>query len=126
MQRLDIIAGARPNFMKIGPIVHAIERFNTTADHKIEYRLIHTGQHYDYELSKVFFDFLSLFKFNEFSFSSSHKINLDKLIIKLVLPKPSGPDIIREFMEFEEMVLNIFSFNSSLKKYVLLNAVLVI
>ena len=32
MQRIDIIAGARPNFMKIGPIVHAIERYNTTAD----------------------------------------------------------------------------------------------
>ena len=74
----------------------------------------------------MFFDFLSLLKFNEFSFSSSHKINLDKLIIKLVLPKPSGPDIIKELIEFEEMVLNILSFNSSLKKNVLLNAVLVI
>jgi hypothetical protein len=44
----------------------------------------------------------------------------------LVLPKPSGPDIIKEFIEFEEMVLNILSFNSSLKKNVSLNAVLVI
>ena len=60
MQRLDIIAGARPNFMKIGPIVHAIERFNTTADHKIEYRLIHTGQHYDKKMSEDFFTQLSI------------------------------------------------------------------
>jgi len=60
MQRLDIIAGARPNFMKIGPIVHAIERFNTTADHKIEYRLIHTGQHYDKKMSEDFFTQLNI------------------------------------------------------------------
>jgi len=60
MQRIDIIAGARPNFMKIGPIVHAIERYNTTADHKIEYRLIHTGQHYDKKMSEDFFTQLSI------------------------------------------------------------------
>ena len=60
MQRIDIIAGARPNFMKIGPIVHAIERYNTTADHKIEYRLIHTGQHYDKKMSEDFFTQLNI------------------------------------------------------------------
>ena len=60
MQRIDIIAGARPNFMKIGPIVHAIERYNTTADHKIEYRLIHKGQHYDKKMSEDFFTQLSI------------------------------------------------------------------
>ena len=51
MKRVDIIAGARPNFMKIGPIVHAILKHNETADEKIEYRLIHTGQHYDKKMS---------------------------------------------------------------------------
>ena len=60
MQKIDIIAGARPNFMKIGPIIYAIERYNTTADQKIEYRLIHTGQHYDKKMSEDFFTQLNI------------------------------------------------------------------
>ena len=60
MQRIDIIAGARPNFMKIGPIVHAIEKHNATAEKKIEYRLIHTGQHYDKKMSEDFFTQLNI------------------------------------------------------------------
>ena len=60
MHRIDIIAGARPNFMKIGPIVHAIEKYNATADQKIEYRLIHTGQHYDKKMSEDFFTQLNI------------------------------------------------------------------
>ena len=60
MQRIDIIAGARPNFMKIGPIVHAIERYNINAELKIEYRLIHTGQHYDKKMSEDFFTQLNI------------------------------------------------------------------
>ena len=60
MKRIDIIAGARPNFMKIGPIIHAIERYNTTDDQKIEYRLIHTGQHYDKKMSEDFFTQLNI------------------------------------------------------------------
>lgn len=60
MQIIDIIAGARPNFMKIGPIIHAIHKFNETADKKIDYRLIHTGQHYDKKMSEDFFDQLNI------------------------------------------------------------------
>jgi UDP-N-acetylglucosamine 2-epimerase (non-hydrolysing) len=60
MQKIDIIAGARPNFMKIGPIIHAIHRYNQTADKKIEYRLIHTGQHYDKAMSESFFQQLNI------------------------------------------------------------------
>jgi UDP-N-acetylglucosamine 2-epimerase (non-hydrolysing) len=53
---LIIVAGARPNFMKIAPLVHAIERRNKTlAPRKIEYFLVHTGQHYDPQMSDVFF-----------------------------------------------------------------------
>ena len=45
MQKIDIIAGARPNFMKIGPIIHAIHRHNDkSTDRVIEYHLRHTGQ----------------------------------------------------------------------------------
>lgn len=60
MQTIDIIAGARPNFMKIGPIIHAIHKYNESATKKIEYRLIHTGQHYDKKMSEDFFDQLNI------------------------------------------------------------------
>ncbi len=61
MRKVDIIAGARPNFMKIGPIVHAIHKHNTEKENdKIEYRLIHTGQHYDKKMSDDFFEQLNI------------------------------------------------------------------
>ena len=59
--KLDLIAGARPNFMKIGPIIKAIDLYNEThQDKKIKYRLIHTGQHYDRNMSKSFFEQLDI------------------------------------------------------------------
>ena len=60
MKKIDIIAGARPNFMKIGPIIHAIHRHNEAESEKIEYRLIHTGQHYDKKMSEDFFEQLNI------------------------------------------------------------------
>jgi UDP-N-acetylglucosamine 2-epimerase (non-hydrolysing) len=61
MKKIDIIAGARPNFMKIGPIIHAVHRHNNSyPTKKIEYRLIHTGQHYDKKMSEDFFDQLNI------------------------------------------------------------------
>lgn len=61
MNKIDIIAGARPNFMKIGPIVHAIHKHNEeNPQNVIEYRLIHTGQHYDKKMSEDFFDQLNI------------------------------------------------------------------
>lgn len=60
MKKIDIIAGARPNFMKIGPIVHAIHAHNENTSEPISYRLIHTGQHYDKKMSEDFFDQLNI------------------------------------------------------------------
>ena len=60
MKLIDIIAGARPNFMKIAPLIHAIHRYNKAADRKIDYRLIHTGQHYDKAMSESFFQQLNI------------------------------------------------------------------
>ncbi len=54
---IDIIAGARPNFMKIAPIIEAIEKHPAK---KLTYRLIHTGQHYDRKMSGAFFDELGI------------------------------------------------------------------
>jgi len=56
---LHIIAGARPNFMKIAPIIEAIEKAKV-AGKNINYRLIHTGQHYDKKMSGDFFEQLGI------------------------------------------------------------------
>lgn len=57
--KLTIVGGARPNFMKIAPIIHAIHAAQAKgAD--ISYRLIHTGQHYDKRLSDTFFEQLNI------------------------------------------------------------------
>jgi UDP-N-acetylglucosamine 2-epimerase (non-hydrolysing) len=57
--KIDIIAGARPNFMKIAPIIEAFQKLDP--DHnKISYRLIHTGQHYDKSMSENFFTQLGI------------------------------------------------------------------
>ncbi|HEY4245839.1 MAG TPA: UDP-N-acetylglucosamine 2-epimerase (non-hydrolyzing) [Lacunisphaera sp.] len=56
--KLLIVAGARPNFMKVAPIIQAIAGFNQQLrgnDTVMEYRLVHTGQHYDAKMSDVFF-----------------------------------------------------------------------
>jgi len=63
---IDIIAGARPNFMKIAPIIKEIERVNNESGEEkesknfLEYRLIHTGQHYDRNMSGAFFEQLGI------------------------------------------------------------------
>lgn len=46
--------------MKIAPIIHAIDKATQQGVTNISYRLIHTGQHYDDKLSKVFFDQLQI------------------------------------------------------------------
>jgi UDP-N-acetylglucosamine 2-epimerase (non-hydrolysing) len=57
--KIDLIAGARPNFMKIAPIIDAIHKAQNKGD-KISYRLIHTGQHYDKNMSDSFFEQLGI------------------------------------------------------------------
>ena len=56
---ITIIAGARPNFMKIAPIIEAIQE-KKTQGFNINYRLVHTGQHYDKNLSDTFFKELNI------------------------------------------------------------------
>lgn len=56
---IDLIAGARPNFMKIAPIIDAL-RIAHAQGNSIEYRLIHTGQHYDRAMSDSFFEQLGI------------------------------------------------------------------
>lgn len=56
---IDIIAGARPNFMKIAPIIAALEH-RRVAGGRLRYRLVHTGQHYDAAMSGDFFNQLGI------------------------------------------------------------------
>ena len=53
--RLTCVVGARPNFMKIAPILRRCEGLSG-----VQTRLVHTGQHYDEQLSRLFFDELNL------------------------------------------------------------------
>ena len=59
MLKITIIAGARPNFMKIAPIIKAIEKARLAGE-KIHFRLVHTGQHYDKKMSGSFFEQLGI------------------------------------------------------------------
>lgn len=56
---IDLIAGARPNFMKISPIINAIKDQQSKGKN-IHFRLIHTGQHYDKNMSGSFFEQLNI------------------------------------------------------------------
>ena len=53
--RILAVAGARPNFMKIAPLMWEMDRRSG-----IEARLVHTGQHYDERMSKLFFEELRI------------------------------------------------------------------
>ena len=59
MKLIDIIVGARPNFMKIAPIIRALEGCIGSGS-LLEYRLVHTGQHYDTQMSADFFTQLDI------------------------------------------------------------------
>jgi UDP-N-acetylglucosamine 2-epimerase (non-hydrolysing) len=56
---IDLIVGARPNFMKMASIVTALRATRGHARH-FRWRLVHTGQHYDYAMSGAFFEQLGL------------------------------------------------------------------
>jgi len=69
--KIVLVAGARPNFMKIAPIIRAIEKHNsklkrmkslrgTKCRGNLKILLVHTGQHYDWRMSKIFFKDLEI------------------------------------------------------------------
>lgn len=82
-----LIAGARPNFMKIAPIVKEIINHNSKAINKkdiIEYKIVHTGQHYDKKLSQIFFEDLGIPEpdINLNVGSASHSAQIAQIMIK--------------------------------------------
>ena len=73
-----MVAGARPNFMKIAPIYRAALAYSD-----IDCRIIHTGQHYDYEMSQAFFEDLEIPKPQYFldAGSGSHAVHTAKIMV---------------------------------------------
>lgn len=58
--KLISIVGARPNFMKIAPIMEAVGEHNRVSGKPIKNVLVHTGQHYDEKMSRLFFEELGI------------------------------------------------------------------
>lgn len=59
--KLISVVGARPNFMKIAPLCHAIAKHNLQNPQKaLDHVLVHTGQHYDVRMSEAFFKSLNI------------------------------------------------------------------
>jgi UDP-N-acetylglucosamine 2-epimerase (non-hydrolysing) len=56
---IDLIVGARPNFMKISPIVDSLIRYQQLG-HNFKFRIVHTGQHFDSSMSDTFFSDLGI------------------------------------------------------------------
>lgn len=78
-----LIAGARPNFMKIAPIARALDKA-VEAGEVFQYKIVHTGQHYDPKLSQIFFDELNIPKpdINLEVGSGSHAQQSAEIIVK--------------------------------------------
>jgi UDP-GlcNAc3NAcA epimerase len=97
--KIATIVGARPQFVKAGSVSQAIAAHNGSArtSDKINEVLIHTGQHYDREMSEVFFETLGLQtpKYNLGVGSGSHGAQLAKMIkgLEEVL-KAEAPDLV--------------------------------
>ena len=61
MNVIDLVAGARPNFMKLAPVVRALrQRSEALTARKLSWRIVHTGQHYDQGMNDVFFSELGI------------------------------------------------------------------
>ena len=56
MKKIFLVAGARPNFIKIAPLMRELKKHRRN----VNTRLVHTGQHYDFSMSEIFFDHLEI------------------------------------------------------------------
>ncbi|RZB33775.1 MAG: UDP-N-acetylglucosamine 2-epimerase (non-hydrolysing) [Desulfobacteraceae bacterium Eth-SRB2] len=92
MMKVLLIAGARPNFMKIAPIYREALKYN-----QVQCKIVHTGQHYDYEMSEAFFEDLELPKPDFFlsAGSGTHAFQTAKIMVAFEeLSQKEGPDLI--------------------------------
>lgn len=77
--KIHLVAGARPNFMKVAPLIREIKKHKN-----IDYKLLHTGQHYDYNMSEVFFKGLEIPK-PDINFSVGSMSHADQTASIMVL-----------------------------------------
>ena len=92
VMKVLLIAGARPNFMKIAPIYREALKYN-----HVQCKVVHTGQHYDYEMSEAFFEDLELPKPDFFlsAGSGSHAVQTAKIMVAFEeLCQNERPDLI--------------------------------
>jgi UDP-N-acetylglucosamine 2-epimerase (non-hydrolysing) len=76
--KVFLVAGARPNFMKIAPLYRAARLIND-----VDCRIVHTGQHYDLEMSSAFFEDLEI-PHPDYSLnagSGSHAVQTAKIMV---------------------------------------------
>lgn len=75
--KISIILGTRPEIIKLSPIIRECERL------ELDYFILHTGQHYSYNMDKVFFEQLDLpeAKYNLDVGSGSHAVQTGKMLI---------------------------------------------
>ena len=75
--KLSIILGTRPEIIKFSPIIRECERLN------LDYFILHTGQHYSYNMDKIFFEQLELpgAKYNLDVGSGTHGKQTGKMLI---------------------------------------------
>ncbi len=92
--KLILTVGARPNFMKAAPIIDAIHEHNRSTERPIKFILVHSGQHYDEKMSKLFFEDLGLPKpdINLEVGSASHAVQTAEIMKKIEkVYKDEGP-----------------------------------
>jgi UDP-N-acetylglucosamine 2-epimerase (non-hydrolysing) len=80
MKKIILVAGARPNFMKIAPVLRAMEKFTS----ELQPIIVHTGQHYDSKMSETFFKSLGI-KNPEYNLevgSGSHAVQTAAIMVK--------------------------------------------
>ncbi len=84
MMKIILVVGARPNFMKIAPIIEELDTYNRGSEKVIDYLLVHTGQHYDEKMSKLFFEDLNIPKphINLEIGSASHAVQTAEIMKK--------------------------------------------
>lgn len=92
--KILLVAGARPNFMKIAPIIRALKVHKNS---NVQWKLVHTGQHYDYEMSQSFFEDLEIPEPDFFldAGSGSHAVQTAKIMVAFEsVCKQEQPDVV--------------------------------
>ena len=89
--KISIVLGTRPEIIKMSPVIRECERLG------LDYFILHTGQHYSYNMDRVFFEDLELpeTRYNLDVGSGSHSWQTGKMLVKIerVLQK-EGPDMV--------------------------------